>query len=83
MVTSLRFSSVTIPLFIAVHKIPVPKGFVKTSISPGCAPLFLIILAGWTMPLTTIPYLGSGSSMVCPPRMGMPASVKLDAFDFN
>ena len=40
---------------------------------PGPAPTLRRTRSGWTRPVTAIPYLGSGSSMLWPPRMGAPA----------
>ena len=37
---------------IAVEMMPVPRGFVSTSASPGRAPTFRQIRPGWTRPTT-------------------------------
>ncbi len=50
--------------------IPVPSGLVSTSRSPGRAPALVIGFA--TKPVTANPYLGSGSSIECPPTIVVP-----------
>ena len=59
--------------------IPVPRGFVNNNTSPGLAPLFCIRSSFKTSPVTTNPYLGSLSSILCPPTIEIPASLALSA----
>ena len=40
---------------------PVPRGLVRKSVSPGLAPPLRRMRSGWTAPMTARPYLGSGS----------------------
>ena len=44
--------------FIAVEMIPLPRGFVRTSLSPGLAPMLVTIASGRISPSAIIPYLG-------------------------
>ena len=67
-------SSEAIPAFAAVVIMPEPSGLVNMSSSPGFAPLLVIILSGWTNPVTAMPYFGSSSSMEWPPVISAPAS---------
>ena len=46
---------------MAVEMMPVPRGLVSTSASPGRAPALSTILSGCTTPVTDMPYLGSRS----------------------
>ena len=75
---STRPASAT-PRLMAVVTMPEPSGFVSRSWSPGRAPTLRSTLSGWTRPVTARPYLGSGSSMLWPPRMGAPASAAASA----
>jgi len=68
-------SGEAISAFMAVEIIPVPRGFVRTSLSPGFAPLLEIIFSGWIMPVTERPYFISSSSTLCPPARTAPASL--------
>ena len=43
---------------------PVPSGLVRINTSPGSAPLFVMIRAGSTIPVTASPYFGSSSFIV-------------------
>ena len=54
-----------------------PRGFVNIKRSFGCAPEFLTNEDSLTSPVTTSPYLGSLSSIECPPRIEIPASSAL------
>ena len=62
------------PRLSAVVRIPVPSAFVSTSASPGCAPALVTMRAGSTTPVTAMPYFGSASLMVWPPRIATPAA---------
>ena len=64
---------------IAVDTIPEPRGLVKIKRSFGFAPEFFINEDSSISPVTTKPYLGSLSSIECPPRIGIPASSALFA----
>jgi len=45
---------------------PVPIGLVKLSGRPGCPASIRSNAAGSAVPVTAMPYFGSGSSMLCP-----------------
>src|SRR5580693_5784873 len=62
------------PRLTAVAITPVPTGLVKISWSPGAARSMVISRSGSARPTTARPYLGTGSSMVCPPAITQPAS---------
>ena len=47
--------------FCAVVRMPMPRGLVRNSTSPGFAPEFVRILSGWMKPVTARPYFGSSS----------------------
>ena len=51
-----------------------PSGLVKLSGSPGRPASMRSSAAGSAVPVTAIPYLGSGSSMLCPPATWQPAA---------
>ncbi len=61
------------PRLCAVATTPVPSAFVSTSVSPGRAASIVNRRDGAAKPTTAMPYLGSGSSMVCPPTTKRPA----------
>ena len=63
-VTVSMISAEARPPLTAVLMIPVPRGLVSTRRSPGRASALVVILSGWTSPTATIPYFGSGSSIV-------------------
>ena len=67
-------SSGQAPALTAVATIPLPSGLVSTRSWPGRARSMESIRPGSTSPTATIPYLGSASSIECPPTTGMPAS---------
>ena len=46
---------------------PVPIGLVRLSGRPGCPASIRSNAAGSAVPVTAMPYFGSGSSMLCPP----------------
>src|ERR1700761_7954011 len=53
---------------------PIPSGLVSVSGNPARAASLRISTAGSTNPVTAIPYLGSGSSTLCPPATWQPAA---------
>ena len=53
---------------------PTPSGLVSVSGRPARAASLRSNRFGSPMPVTAIPYSGSGESMVCPPATGQPAS---------
>ncbi len=59
---------------MAVVMIPMPSGLVRIRSWPGRSPALVSMRAGSTTPVTAMPYLGSGSSMVWPPTTAKPAS---------
>jgi hypothetical protein len=65
------------PLLIAVVSTPTPSAFVSTTSWPGRSPALVSRRSGWASPVTAMPYLGSGSSMVWPPAITKPASVAM------
>ena len=67
------------PRLIAVATAPAPSGLVSTSASPGRPPAFVSTASGATTPVTAIPYLGSGSSIECPPTTAAPAAAAASA----
>ena len=69
--------------FIAVERIPLPRGFVKINTSPGIDPEFVMTFSGCTNPVTESPYLGSSSSTEWPPIKSAPASFTLSAPPFS
>ena len=72
-------SSDASPFFSDVVTAPAPTGLVRTSASPERPRAFVITSAGSTTPVTAMPYLGSGSSIVCPPTIATPASCATSA----
>ena len=58
---------------------PVPIGLLSTSTSPGRPPAFVQISSGCAKPVTAMPYLGSGSSIECPPATTAPAAAATSA----
>ena len=58
------------PRLSAVVKMPVPNGLVSTSTSPGRASALVTMRRGSTTPVIAIPYFGSSSLIVWPPRIG-------------
>ena len=62
---------------IAVVVIPIPSGLVSTRASPSRSPLLVSTRSGWTSPTTASPYLGSGSSTLCPPTTANPPSAAI------
>ena len=50
-----------------LFRTPTPSGFVSDSGWPGRPASLRINRSGSTKPVTAMPYLGSGSSMLCPP----------------
>src|SRR6185437_14554102 len=67
-----RTSGAAAPRLCAVATTPVPIALVSTSASPGRAASIVNKRDGEARPTTAIPYLGSGSSMVCPPTTRQP-----------
>src|ERR687890_290249 len=53
---------------------PMPSGFVSVSGSPGVPASLRMRRCGSATPVTAMPYLGSGSSTLCPPATWQPAS---------
>ena len=62
------------PALIAVVATPTPSALVSTSASPSRRPVLVRIRSGCTSPTTARPYLGSGSSTLCPPTTTNPLS---------
>ena len=62
------------PRFSAVDTTPLPTGLVRKRASPARAVEFRITRSGCTVPVTASPYLGSASSMECPPTIATPAA---------
>jgi hypothetical protein len=71
--------SSAIPRFSAVVASPPPTGFVNQSESPTDAVLLRRSREGCTVPVTAIPYFGSGSSIECPPTTATPAAAHTSA----
>ena len=67
-------SSSACPRLRAVTTAPAPSGLVSTSASPTRPPALAITRSGCTAPVTARPYLGSGSSIECPPTTSAPAA---------
>lgn len=76
-------SGLTRSRLIPVVMIPSPKGLVRIRTSPTRAAALEITSSGRASPITTRPYLGSGSSIEWPPAMEMPASRALSAPPFR
>ncbi len=72
-------SSGAAPTLIAVVVIPMPSGLVSTSASPSRRPELRRIRSGCASPTTASPYLGSGSSTLCPPTTANPPSAAISA----
>src|SRR5580700_11036190 len=67
------------PRLSAVAITPVPTGLVRISWSPGAARSIVMSRPGSARPTTARPYLGTGSSMVCPPAIAQPACAATSA----
>ncbi len=67
-------ASVARSRLMAVVVIPRPSGLVSTSVAPASTVELRISRSSSTKPVTAIPYFGSGSSIVWPPRMATPAA---------
>ncbi len=67
------------PVLIAVVATPTPSALVSTSASPARSPALVRIRSGCTSPTTASPYLGSGSSTLCPPTTANPLSAPISA----
>ena len=67
------------PCLSAVATTPVPIALVRISRSPGAARSMVISAAGSATPVTARPYLGTGSSIVCPPATKHPACAATSA----
>ncbi len=67
------------PCLSAVATTPVPIALVRISRSPGAARSMVIRAAGSARPVTARPYLGTGSSIVCPPATKHPACAATSA----
>ena len=65
------------PRLMAVVAMPVPRGFVSISKSPGRAAALVSNRRGSTNPVTANPKIGSGLRIVCPPTSVQPASCTL------
>ena len=67
-------ASSMMPFLSALASTPMPRRLVSTSRSPGRAPPLYTISSGLATPVTARPYLGSLSSIECPPASSAPAS---------
>ena len=67
------------PRLSAVATAPAPSGLVSTSASPSRPPALVSTARGSTTPVTASPYLGSGSSIECPPTIEAPAAATASA----
>ena len=79
MIVFLSKPAEAIPRLMAVVMMPVPRGLVSTSRSPGRAAALVRRRFGWTNPVTDRPYSGSALRTVCPPTSAHPASRTLAA----
>jgi hypothetical protein len=67
-------SSETSPVaFMRLLSTPTPSGLVSDSAVPATAASLRMIRSRSTSPVTAMPYLGSGSSIECPPPTWQPA----------
>ena len=53
-----------------------PSGLVRIRPSPSCAASFRLRCAGWAVPVTAKPNMGSGASILCPPASGKPKAAQ-------
>ena len=68
-------ASLTSPVALCQEfRTPLPSGLVRVSGCPAAPASIRSSRSGWASPVTAMPYLGSGSSMLCPPATWQPAA---------
>ena len=76
-ITSIAAAETSPVDFMRLFSRPTPSGLVSVIGRPASAASLRSRRSGRAVPVTAMPYLGSGSSTECPPMTGTPASVAI------